>query len=31
MGDFAQNGSVATLHNFGTRTLEQIEEDLKLF
>ena len=31
MGDFAQNGSVATLHNFGTRTLEQVEEDLKLF
>ena len=31
MGDFAQNGSVATLHNFGTRTLEQVEDDLKLF
>ena len=31
MGDFAQNGSVATLHNFGTRTLEQVENDLKLF
>ena len=31
MGDFAQNGSVATLHNFGTRTLEQVEADLKLF
>ena len=31
MGDFAQNGSVATLHNFGTRTLEQVEGDLKLF
>ena len=31
MADFAQNGSVATLHNFGTRTLEQVEDDLKLF
>ena len=31
MGDFAQNGSVATLHNFGTRTLEQVEDDLNLF
>ena len=31
MGDFAQNGSVATLHNFGTRTLAQVEDDLKLF
>lgn len=31
MGDFSQNGSVATLHNFGTRTLEELEADLKLF
>ena len=31
MGDFAQNGSVATLHNFGTKTLKQMEDDLSLF
>ena len=31
MGDFAQNGRVTTLHNFGTRTLKQMEDDLKVF
>ncbi len=31
MGDFYQNGSVTTLHNFRTRTLEDIEGSLKKF
>jgi len=31
MGDFAQNGFVTTLHNFGTKSVEQFEEELKTF
>ena len=31
MGDFAQNGFVTTLHNFGTKSLQQFEEELKIF
>ena len=31
MGDFAQNGMVATLHDFGTRTTEQLEQELRVF
>ncbi|MDC0462355.1 glycosyl transferase [Alphaproteobacteria bacterium] len=31
MGDFHQNGYVATLHNLGTRTLETMEAELKIF
>lgn len=31
MGDFYQNGSVTTLHNFRTRTLEDIDGSLKKF
>ena len=31
MGDFAQNGVVATLHDFGTRRVEEIEAELKIF
>ena len=31
MGDFAQNGMVATLHDFGTRTTEQLEHELRVF
>ena len=31
MGDFAQNGVVATLHDFGTRTTEQLEHELRVF
>ena len=28
MGDFAQNGAIATLHDFGTRTTEELESEL---
>ena len=31
MGDFAQNSPVPTLHNFNTKSLESMENDLKLF
>ena len=31
MGDFAQNGVVPTLHNFKTRTIDELEKDLKTF
>lgn len=31
MGDFAQNGVVPTLHNFKTRTIDELEKDLKKF
>lgn len=31
MGDFYQNGRVTTLHNFRTRTIEDIEESLATF
>ncbi|MEK9854818.1 MAG: glycosyl transferase [Rhodobiaceae bacterium] len=31
MGDFQQGGVVATLHNFDTKPLEELEADLKLF
>lgn len=31
MGDFSQNGSVTTLHNFGTKTITSLEADLNLF
>ena len=31
MGDFQQGGVVATLHNFHTKPLEELEADLKLF
>ena len=31
MGDFAQNGFVTTLHNFGTKSVQQLEEELKTF
>ena len=31
MGDFAQNGFVTTLHNFGTKSVQQFEEELKTF
>ena len=31
MGDFFQNGTIATLHDFGSRTTEELEAELKLF
>ena len=31
MGDFSQTGTVTTLHNFGTKTVEELEKELKLF
>ena len=31
MADFSQNGFVTTLHNFGTKTVEQFESELKVF
>jgi len=31
MGDFSQNGVVANLHDFSTRTTDQIEKDLEKF
>ena len=31
MGDFAQNSPIPTLHNFNTKSLEEMEADLKLF
>ena len=31
MGDFSQNGTVANLHDFSTRTTDQIEKDLEKF
>ena len=31
MGDFAQNGFVTTLHNFGTKSVQKFEEELKIF
>jgi glucosyl-3-phosphoglycerate synthase len=31
MGDFAQNGAIATLHDFGTRTTEELESELSVF
>ena len=31
MGDFAQNGAIATLHDFGTRTTEELESELAVF
>ena len=31
MGDFSQNGIVANLHDFSTRTTDQIEKDLEKF
>jgi glucosyl-3-phosphoglycerate synthase len=31
MGDFAQNSPIPTLHNFNTKSLEDMEADLKLF
>jgi len=31
MGDFYQNGSVTTLHNFRTRNLEDLENSLRIF
>lgn len=31
MSDFSQNGIVATLHNFGTRSLDDLESELNLF
>ena len=31
MGDFAQNGFVTTLHNFGTKSVQQFEKELKIF
>ena len=31
MGDFFQNGTIATLHDFGSRTTAELEAELKLF
>lgn len=31
MGDFYQNGNIATLHDFGSRTTEEMEAELKVF
>ena len=31
MGDFSQTGTVTTLHNFGTRTVDDLERELQLF
>ena len=31
MGEFSQNGVVANLHDFSTRTTDQIEKDLEKF
>ena len=31
MGDFYQNGTIATLHDFGSRTTEEMEAELKVF
>ena len=31
MGDFSQNGWVTTLHNFKTRSTDELEKDLELF
>ena len=31
MPDFHQNGVIATLHNFNTKKIEQIEKDLISF
>ena len=31
MGDFFQNGTIATLHDFGSRTTGELEKELKLF
>ena len=31
MGDFFQNGTIATLHDFDSRTTEELESELKLF
>ncbi len=31
MGDFSQNGIVSTLHDFGTKSTEEIEKDLSVF
>ena len=31
MGDFFQNGTIATLHDFDSRTTEELEAELKLF
>ena len=31
MGDFHQNGVISTLHNFSNRTLEDIENELRIF
>ena len=31
MGDFFQNGTIATLHDFGSRTTAELEAGLKLF
>ena len=31
MGDFSQNGIVSTLHDFGTKSTNEIEKDLLNF
>ena len=31
MGDFSQNGIITTLHDFGTKSIKQIEEELLNF
>ena len=31
MGDFFQNGTIATLHDFRSRTTEELEAELKIF
>ena len=31
MSDFSQNGIISTLHDFGTRSTEEIEKDLSKF
>jgi len=31
MGDFSQTGTVTTLHNFGTRTVDELEKELQIF
>ena len=31
MGEFFQNGTIATLHDFRSRTTEELEAELKIF
>ena len=31
MGDFHQNGVVSTLHDFGTKSIDDMEAELKVF